>query len=85
MIIHQELIDNDFILIGEWNNRNYYIKKNTFFEVVEHHGRVSLFDEDNPSGYGDEYDTIEDLNKLYEEWSNATYLLLKKYMETLKK
>lgn len=58
MISHQELIDNDFILIGEWNNRNYYQKKNSFFEVVEHQGCVSLFDDDNPSGYEEGYLTV---------------------------
>ena len=85
MISHQELIDNDFILIGEWNNRNYYIKRNSFFEIVEHQGHVYLFNEDNPSGYGEPYKTIEELNSIYEEWRDETYLLLKTYLKGLGK
>jgi hypothetical protein len=85
MISHQELIDNDFILIGEWNNRNYYTKRNTFFEVVEHQGYVYLFNEENPSGYGEPYKTIKELNSIYEEWREETYLLLKTYLKGLEK
>lgn len=83
MISHNELIDNDFILIGEWNNRNYYAKRNTFFEVVEHQGYVYPFNDDNPSGYGEPYKTIEELNSIYDEWRNETYLLLKTYLKGL--
>ena len=48
-----------------WNNRIYFTKNG--FDIVEHFG-VSRYNEQNLSGYGKEFETIEELNEAYREW-----------------
>lgn len=65
MITFAELKENGFVEDGEWNNRFYFTKNG--FDIVEHFG-VSRYDEENLSGYGEEFETIEELNEAYREW-----------------
>lgn len=65
MITFAELKENGFIKDFERNNRTYFTKNG--FNIVEHFG-VSRYDEDHLSGYGKNFETIEELNEAYEEW-----------------
>jgi superfamily I DNA and/or RNA helicase len=65
MITLAELKENGFIKDFEWNNRVYFTKNG--FNIVEHFG-VSRYDEDHLSGYGKNFETIEELNEAYKEW-----------------
>ena len=75
MITFEELKENGFVEDGEWNNRIYFTKNG--FDIVEHYG-VSRYNEQNRSGYGKQFETIEELNEAYREWAEKR---IKKYEE----
>ena len=79
MITYKELIDNGFVDDGEWNGRIYFTKNG--FDIVSHCG-VRRWNSDNLSGYGKEFETIEELNEAYTKWATK---LINKYEERLKK
>ena len=81
MITEKELIENGFVLNGEWNNRIYYIKRG--FRIVSHCG-IYRCDNDNWSGYGDKIETIDELNKLYETYLDKTIIQLETLLTYLK-
>ena len=66
MITFKELIENGFVKDFEWNNRYYFTKNG--FDIVEHYG-VSRYNEQNRSGYGKQFETIEELNEAYRKWA----------------
>ena len=66
MIKYQDLIDNGFVEDGEWNGRDYFTKNG--FNIVSHCG-ISRWNKRNPSGYGKNYETIEELNEAYRKWA----------------
>ena len=66
MIKYQDLIDNGFVEDGEWNGRDYFTKNG--FNIVSHCG-ISRWNKNNPSGYGKQFETIEELNNAYREWA----------------
>lgn len=66
MIKYQELIDNGFVEDGEWNGRDYFTKNG--FNIVSHCG-ISRWNKNNLSGYGKQFNTIEELNNAYREWA----------------
>ena len=68
MITHQELIDNGFVNDGEWNGRDYFTKNG--FDIVSHCG-ISRWNKNNLSGYGKQFETIEELNNAYRKWARA--------------
>ena len=75
MITFAELKENGFVEDGEWNNRFYFTKNG--FDIVEHYG-VSRWDDQNLSGYGKTFETIEELNEAYRKWAEKR---IKKYEE----
>lgn len=75
MITFAELKENGFVKDFEWNNRIYFTKNG--FDIVEHYG-VSRYNEQNRSGYGKQFETIEELNEAYREWAEKR---IKKYEE----
>ena len=75
MITFAELKENGFVEDGEWNNRFYFTKNG--FDIVEHYG-VSRCDDQNLSGYGKTFETIEELNEAYRKWAEKR---IKKYEE----
>ena len=75
MITFAELIENGFVKDFEWNNRYYFTKNG--FDIVEHYG-VSRYNEQNRSGYGKQFETIEELNEAYRRWAENR---IKKYEE----
>jgi len=79
MITYKELTDNGFVEDGEWNGRDYFTKNG--FDIVCHCG-VRRWNGDNLSGYGKEFETIEELNEAYTKWATK---LINKYEERLKK
>ena len=66
MITFAELKENGFVEDGEWNGRYYFTKNG--FNIVEHFG-VSRYNNDNLSGYGKTFETIEELNEAYRKWA----------------
>ena len=66
MIKYQDLIDNGFVEDGEWNGRDYFTKNG--FNIVSHCG-ISRWNKNNLSGYGKQFNTIEELNNAYREWA----------------
>ena len=66
MITHKELINNGFVKDGEWNGRYYFTKNG--FDIVSHYG-ISRWDKNNLSGYGKQFETIEELNNAYRKWA----------------
>lgn len=66
MIKYQDLIDNGFVEDGEWNGRDYFTKNG--FNIVSHCG-ISRWNKHNPSGYGKQFETIEELNNAYRKWA----------------
>ena len=66
MITFAELKENGFVKDFEWNNRYYFTKNG--FDIVEHYG-VRLYNNDNLSGYGKTFETIEELNAAYRKWA----------------
>ena len=66
MIKYQDLIDNGFVEDGEWNGRDYFTKNG--FDVVSHCG-VRRWNKNNLSGYGKQFETIEELNNAYRKWA----------------
>ena len=66
MITLEELKENGYVKDFEWNNRVYFTKNG--FNIVEHFG-ISRYDEDHLSGYGENFETIEELNEAYREWA----------------
>lgn len=66
MIKYQDLIDNGFVEDGEWNGRDYFTKNG--FNIVSHCG-ISRCNKDNPSGYGKQFKTMEELNEAYKNWA----------------
>ena len=81
MITHKELIDNGFVDDGEWNGRYYFTKNG--FNIVSHCG-ISRWNKNNLSGYGKNYDTIEELNEAYKEWAMKQISKLEPHLEKLK-
>lgn len=81
MITHKELIDNGFVDDGEWNGRYYFTKNG--FNIVSHCG-ISRWNKNNLSGYGKNYDTIEELNEAYKEWAMKQISKLEPQLEKLK-
>ena len=75
MITFEELKENGFVKDFEWNNRIYFTKNG--FDIVEHYG-VSRYNEQNRSGYGKQFETIEELNEAYRKWAENR---IKKYEE----
>lgn len=75
MITFAELKENGFVKDFEWNNRIYFTKNG--FDIVEHYG-VSRYNEQNRSGYGKQFETIEELNEAYRKWAENR---IKKYEE----
>ena len=67
MIKYKDLLDNGFIEDGEWNGRDYFTKNG--FNIVCHNGSVYRYNRNNPSGYGKNFKTIEDLNDAYKKWA----------------
>jgi hypothetical protein len=67
MIRYKDLLDNGFIEDGEWNGRDYFTKNG--FNIVCHNGNVYRYNRNNPSGYGKNFKTIEDLNDAYKKWA----------------
>ena len=67
MIRYKDLLDNGFIEDGEWNGRDYFTKNG--FNIVCHNGHVYRYKRKNPSGYGKNFKTIEDLNDAYKKWA----------------
>lgn len=66
MIKYQDLIDNGFVKDGEWNGRDYFTKNG--FNIVSHCG-IRRYNKDNPSGYGKQFKTMEELNEAYRNWA----------------
>ena len=66
MIKYLELIDNGFVEDGEWNGRDYFTKNG--FNIVSHCG-ISRWNKNNLSGYGKQFNTIEELNNAYRKWA----------------
>ena len=66
MITYKELKDNGFVDDGEWNGRDYFTKNG--FDVVSHCG-VRRWNKNNLSGYGKQFETIEELNNAYRKWA----------------
>jgi hypothetical protein len=66
MITFAELKENGFVFEFSWNNRIYFTKNG--FDIVEHFG-VSRYDVTHRSGYGDKFETIEELNEAYRDWA----------------
>ena len=66
MIKYQDLIDNGFVEDGEWNGRDYFTKNG--FNIVSHCG-ISRWNKNNLSGYGKQFETIEELNNAYRKWA----------------
>ena len=81
MITHKELIDNGFVDDGEWNGRDYFTKNG--FNIVSHCG-ISRWNRENLSGYGKNYNTIEELNEAYKEWALNRISKLEPQLEKLK-
>lgn len=78
---YKELIDNGFIEDGEWNGRDYFTKNG--FDIVSHCG-IRRWNGDNLSGYGKEYNTIEELNEAYKEWAMKQISKFEPHLEKLK-
>ena len=66
MITYNDLLDNGFVEDGEWNGRDYFTKNG--FDIVLHFG-VRRWKGDYLSGYGKNYETIEELNEAYRKWA----------------
>jgi hypothetical protein len=81
MITHKELIDNGFVDDGEWNGRKYFTKNG--FNIVSHCG-ISRWNKNNLSGYGKNYNTIEELNEAYKEWAMKQINKLEPHLVKLK-
>ena len=81
MITHKELIDNGFVDDGEWNGRYYFTKNG--FNIVSHCG-ISRWNKNNLSGYGKDYNTIEELNEAYKEWAIKQINKFEPHLEKLK-
>ena len=81
MITFSELKENGFVKDFEWNNRVYFTKNG--FNIVEHFG-ISRYDENHPSGYGKNFETIEELNEAYIEWSKKIIDEYEKFEEIIK-
>ena len=81
MITFAELKENGFVEDFEWNNRTYFTKNG--FDIVEHFG-VSRYDEEHLSGYGENFETIEELNEAYREWAKNCIEEFEKYEEKIR-
>lgn len=81
MITYKELKDNGFIPDGEWNNRDYFTK--TGFNIVCHNGYIYKWNRKNPSGYGNNFETIEELNAAYIAWRDKQIKKLTKLLNIL--
>ena len=66
MITDKELINNGFVKDGEWNGRDYFTKNG--FDIVSHYG-IRRWNKNNLSGYGKQFETIEELNNAYRKWA----------------
>jgi arginine deiminase len=53
------------------------------FDIVEHFG-VSRYDEEHLSGYGENFETIEELNEAYREWAKNCIEEFEKYEEKIR-
>lgn len=81
MITFAELKENGFVEDGEWNGRDYFTKNG--FDIVSHCG-IRRWNGDNLSGYGKEYNTIEELNEAYKKWALKRISKLEPQLEKLK-
>lgn len=81
MIKHKELKENGFVEDGEWNGRDYFTKNG--FDIVSHCG-IRRWNKNNLSGYGKEYNTIEELNDAYKKWALNRISKLEPHLEKLK-
>lgn len=81
MIKHSELIANGFVEDGEWNGRDYFTKNG--FDIVSHCG-VRRWKGDCLSGYGKNYETIEELNDAYRKWATKRIEKCEKILASLK-
>ena len=70
MITYKELTDNGFVEDGEWNGRDYFTKNG--FDIVSHYG-ISRWNKNNLSGYGKQFETIEELNNAYRKVGGEIY------------
>ena len=81
MIKDSELIANGFVEDGEWNGRYYFTKNG--FDIVSHFG-VRRWKGDCLSGYGKNYETIEELNEAYRKWATKRIEKYEKILASLK-
>ena len=81
MITLAELKENGYVKDFEWNNRVYFTKNG--FNIVEHFG-ISRYDDDHLSGYGETFETIEELNEAYREWAKKFIDEYEKFGEIIK-
>ena len=81
MITFAELKENGYVKDFEWNNRVYFTKNG--FNIVEHFG-ISRYDDDHLSGYGKNFETIEELNEAYREWAKNFIDEYEKFGEIIK-
>lgn len=78
MITEKELLSNGFQKDGEWNDRLYYSKEG--FKIVNHFG-IYKTNNNNWSGYGTPFETIEALN---EEFNKYVHKMIKSLEKTIK-
>lgn len=78
MITEKELLSNGFQKDGEWNNRFYYSKEG--FKIVDHF-EIYKTNNNNWSGYGAPFETIEALN---EEFNKYVHKMIKSLEKTIK-
>jgi hypothetical protein len=81
MITYEELKENGFVEDGEWNNRFYFTKNG--FDIVEHCG-IRRWNKQNLSGYGKNFETIEDLNEAYRKWAEKRIEKYEEYGEKIR-
>ena len=81
MITFAELKENGYVKDFEWNNRVYFTKNG--FNIVEHFG-ISRYDDNHLSGYGKNFETIEELNEAYREWAKNFIDEYEKFGEIIK-
>jgi hypothetical protein len=83
MITFAELEENGFVKDFEWNNRVYFTKNS--FDIVEHFGVSRYYYDDNHlSGDCENFETIEELNEAYREWSKKLIEEYEKFGERIR-
>ena len=79
MITEKELLSNGFQKDGEWNDRLYYSKEG--FKIVNHFG-IYKTNNNNWSGYGTPFETIEALNEEFNKYAHKKIKSLEKLIKT---